>query len=98
MMCEPTCVHISIQISDHFIDLPLENFQTQNTWSITANILWHVLEMNVAFKISYVYDYITKFCRIQTEVVLNYLNSNVAGTGQGKARHRKYNNFRLGGG
>jgi hypothetical protein len=44
------------------------------------------------------YDYITKLCRTQAEVVLNHVNSNVHGTGQGEARHRKYKRLKLGGG
>jgi hypothetical protein len=33
-----------------------------------------VLEMHVAFKIPYVYDYITKLCWTQAEVILNHRN------------------------
>jgi hypothetical protein len=36
-----------------------------------------VRELHVAFKISYVYGYITKFCRTQGEVILNHVNPNV---------------------
>jgi hypothetical protein len=43
-----------------------------------------------AFKIPYVYDYITELCRTQAEVTLNQINSNVHGAGQGDARHRMY--------
>jgi hypothetical protein len=32
---------------------------------------------DVAFKIPYVYDYITKLCRTQEEVILNHLNPNI---------------------
>jgi hypothetical protein len=32
------------------------------------------------------------------EVILNHVNSNVLGTGQGEARHRKYKRLKLGGG
>jgi hypothetical protein len=52
----------------------------------------------VAFRIPYVYDYITKLCRTQTEVLLNHVNPNVRGTGQGEARHRKYKRLKLGSG
>jgi hypothetical protein len=44
----------------------------------------------VALKIPYVYDYITKLCRTQAEVILNLVNSNVRGIAQGEAMHRKY--------
>jgi hypothetical protein len=52
----------------------------------------------VALKIPYVYEYITKLCRTQIEVILNYANPNVSGTGQGTTRHRKYKRLKLGGG
>jgi hypothetical protein len=57
-----------------------------------------VREMHVAFKIPYVYDHITKLCRTQAEVILNHLNPNVLGIGQGEAMHRKYKRLKLGGG
>jgi hypothetical protein len=46
----------------------------------------------------YVYDYITKSCRQQAEVIQNHENENVHYTGQGEARHRKYKRLKLGGG
>jgi hypothetical protein len=45
-----------------------------------------------------VYDYITKLCRRQAEVILNHENPNVRETGQGEPRHRKYKRLKLGGG
>jgi hypothetical protein len=54
--------------------------------------------MHVAFQIPYVYDYITKSCRQQAEVIQNHENENVRHIGQGEARHRKYKRFKLGGG
>jgi hypothetical protein len=57
-----------------------------------------VCEMHVAFKIPYMYDYITKLCRTQAEVILNHVNLNVRVTGQGEAMHRKYKRLELGGG
>jgi hypothetical protein len=50
----------------------------------------------VAFKIPYVYNYITKLCRTQTEVILNHVNPNVHGIGQGETR--KYKGLQLDGG
>jgi hypothetical protein len=41
-----------------------------------------VRELLMAFKITYVYDYITKLCRTQAEVILNNVNPNVHGIGQ----------------
>jgi hypothetical protein len=45
-----------------------------------------VRKFHVAFKIPYVYDYITKLCRTQVEVILNHVNTNARGTGQADAR------------
>jgi hypothetical protein len=52
----------------------------------------------MAFQIPYVYDFITKSCRQQAEVIQNYENENVHYIGQGEARHRKYKRLKLGGG
>jgi hypothetical protein len=57
-----------------------------------------VRDLHLAFQIPYVYDYITKLCRQQTEVILNHDNENVRTNGQGEARHRKYKWFKLGDG
>jgi hypothetical protein len=35
-------------------------------------------------------------CRQHAEVIQNHENEHVRGTGQGKARHRKYNGLKLG--
>jgi hypothetical protein len=52
----------------------------------------------LAFQILFVYDYITKLCRQQAEVIQNLDNENVRTIGQGEARHRKYKRIKLGGG
>jgi hypothetical protein len=39
---------------------------------------------------SEMYDYITKLCRRQAEIILNHENPNVRAIGQGEPRHRKY--------
>jgi hypothetical protein len=36
-----------------------------------------VRDLHLAFKIPYVYDYITKLCRRQAEVIINHENQNV---------------------
>jgi hypothetical protein len=54
--------------------------------------------MHPAFNLPYVYDYITKLCRQQAEVIQNHENEHVRGIGQGEARHREYERFKLGGG
>jgi hypothetical protein len=56
-----------------------------------------VRELHTAFNIPYVYDFITKLCRQQAEVILNHDNKNVRYIGQGEARHRKYKRLKLGG-
>jgi hypothetical protein len=55
-----------------------------------------IRDMHEAFQILYVYDYITKSCRQQAEVIQNHENENVHYTGQGEARHRKYKRLKLG--
>jgi hypothetical protein len=48
-----------------------------------------VLDLHMAFEIPFVYDYITKLCRQQVEVIQNHDNENVRNIGQGEANHRK---------
>jgi hypothetical protein len=57
-----------------------------------------VRDMHKAFQIPYVYDYITKSCRQQAEVIQNHEIKNVRYIGQGEVRHRKYKRLKLGGG
>jgi alpha-D-ribose 1-methylphosphonate 5-triphosphate synthase subunit PhnL len=40
-------------------------------------------ELHVDFKIAYMYEYITKLCKTQAEVILNHVNPNVHGIGKG---------------
>jgi hypothetical protein len=54
-----------------------------------------VHDLQMAFKLPYIYDYITKLCRQQAEVIQN--RENVLNTGQGERRHRKYKRLKLGG-
>jgi hypothetical protein len=54
--------------------------------------------MHMAFHLPYVYDYITKLCRQQAEVILNHGNENVRNIGKGEARHWKYKRLKRGGG
>jgi hypothetical protein len=57
-----------------------------------------VCDMHVALQISYVYDYITKLCRRQAEIIQNHENENVNNIGQGETSHRKHKRLKLGGG
>jgi hypothetical protein len=55
-------------------------------------------DLHLAFQIPFVYDYITKLCRQQAEVIQNHDNENVRTIEEGEARHRKYKRLKLGGG
>jgi hypothetical protein len=39
----------------------------------------------MVFKLSYIYNYITKLCRQQAEVIQNHKNANISNIGQGDA-------------
>jgi hypothetical protein len=54
-----------------------------------------VRELHMAFLLPYIYDYITKFCRQQAEVIQNHENANVRNNGKGEARHRKYKRLKI---
>jgi hypothetical protein len=54
--------------------------------------------MHTEFQIPYVYDFITKICRKQAEVIQNHDNQNVRRIGSGEAKQRKLLRLRLGGG
>jgi hypothetical protein len=57
-----------------------------------------VHDFHVAFRIPYVYDYMTTLCRTQAEVILSHLNTIVPGIGQGDAMHMMYKRLKHGGG
>jgi hypothetical protein len=48
-------------------------------------------------KLPYLYDYITKLCRQQAEVVQNHENEMFAAWAQGEGRQREYKRLKLGG-
>jgi hypothetical protein len=54
-----------------------------------------IRDMHKAVHIPYIYDYRTKSCRQQAEVIKNHETENVHYTGQGKARHRKISGLNL---
>jgi hypothetical protein len=56
-----------------------------------------VLGLHVAFNFPCVYDYVTKLCRQQAEVMQNHENKHtrICNTGQGEARHKKYKQLKL---
>jgi hypothetical protein len=55
-----------------------------------------VRDMHTASRMPFVYDYITKSCRQQAEVIQNHEYENIPYIGQGEARHRKYKRLKLG--
>jgi hypothetical protein len=56
-----------------------------------------VRDLRTAFNLPCVYDFITKLCRRQAEVIQNYEHIDIRSIGQGEARHRKYKRHELGG-
>jgi hypothetical protein len=60
--------------------------------------LYQACELHVTFKSPYMYEYITKLCSIQAEVILKHTNPNVHGIRQREVRYRKYKVLKLGGG
>jgi hypothetical protein len=50
----------------------------------------------MAFQMLRVYDYITRLCRQQTEVIQNLADTDVHNVGRGKAQHKKYKMLKLG--
>jgi hypothetical protein len=57
-----------------------------------------VRDLHLASQIPFVYDYITKLCRQQAEVIQNHDIENVRTIGKCEACHRKYKRLKLGGG
>jgi hypothetical protein len=57
-----------------------------------------VCDLHMAFNLPYLYDYVTKLCKRQAEVIQNHENEHVCSIAQGEARHRKYKRLKLRGG
>jgi hypothetical protein len=47
-----------------------------------------VRELHMAFQVPYIYDYITKLCRQQAEVIQNHENENVHDIGKGETSQK----------
>jgi hypothetical protein len=75
--------------------LKLKRLQNKVLHTI-GNLPRHALvrDMHVAFQIPYVYDYITKLCRKQAEIIHNH--ENVCNIGQGETPHRNHKRLKLG--
>jgi hypothetical protein len=80
---------LKLQLLQNRFSAPLEIFQGAHRFAI------YIWLSN--FRI-YEYDYITKLCMHQAEVIQNHESANVHNTGQGEPRHRKYKRLKLGGG
>jgi hypothetical protein len=78
-----------------FILQCLKNKVLCTTGSLPRRI--SVCDMHVAFQIPYVYDYITKLCRRQAEIIHKHKIENVRNIGQGETPHRKLKRLKLGG-
>jgi hypothetical protein len=57
-----------------------------------------VRNLDVAFRIPYLYHLVTKLCRQPATVTLNNENVNIRNICQSEAQHRKYKRLKLGGG
>jgi hypothetical protein len=77
-----------LQLLQNKIFLTIENFSRPTS----------VRDLHMAFKLPYIYDYITKLCRQQAKVIQNHENANIRNIAQGEARHRKHKRLKLGGG
>jgi hypothetical protein len=60
----------------------LQNKVLRTTGNFPRCTLVH--DMHTAFDLPYVYDYATKLCRQQAEIIQNHENEHVHGTGQGE--------------
>jgi hypothetical protein len=91
---------LPLQKSELAADIHLLKFQSlQNkVLRTTGNFprLTPVRDLHTAFNLPNVHDYITKLCREHAEVLQNHENEYIRSTGQGEARHRKYNKLKLG--
>jgi hypothetical protein len=82
------CYHWKLQRLQNRVLRTIGNFPRRTT----------VRDIHVAFQIPHVYDYITKLCMQQAEIIENHDNENVRNIWQGGARHRKYKRLKFGGG
>jgi hypothetical protein len=82
-----TCPPWEFTADNHFLKLQhLQNKVLRTIGNFPRCTL--VCNMHMAFSVPYVYDYITKSCRQQAQVIPNYENDCVHSTGQGKARQK----------
>jgi hypothetical protein len=60
--------------------------------------LTSIRDMHVAFQVPCLYDYITKLCRRQAEIIHNHENENVRNIEQCETQYSKYKRLKRGGG
>jgi hypothetical protein len=73
-------------VADAYL-LKLQHLQDK-VLRITGNFLRRtpIHELNVAFNIQYVYDFITQLCKQQAKAIQNHVNVTVRNMGQGEAK------------
>jgi hypothetical protein len=72
------------------------NLRFKNSDYVTHNLCVCGGYSAVVFTIPYAYGFITTLCIAHTDVILNGVNPNVRGIGQGEAWHNKYKRLKLG--
>jgi hypothetical protein len=75
--------------------LKLQRLQNKELRTIRNSPCIPLRDLHTAFGLPYVYDYVTKLCRQQAEVIENHKNEHVRSIGQGEARYRKYKRLKL---
>jgi hypothetical protein len=74
----PACEFVA---DSHLLKLqPLQNKALRTTVNLKRSTMTG--DLHVEFKIPYIYDFVTKLCRQQTEIIQNHENINVLNIGQ----------------
>jgi hypothetical protein len=81
-----TCACPTREHADDAQSLKFERLQNRALHAVGCS---PARELHVAFKITYLYEYITQLCRKMAEVILNPVNRNICAIGQGEAKHKK---------
>jgi hypothetical protein len=90
-----TCTAWEFTADTHLMKLPrLQNKVLLTTGKFPRNT--PIRDMHISLQIPYVYDYITKLCRQQAQVIQHHENIHVCNIEQGEVRHRKYKRLKLG--
>jgi hypothetical protein len=90
------CTALEFSADSYLLKLQrLQNNVLRTIGNLPRRTPTHDLQMT--FKIPYLYDFDTKLCRQQAIVILNHENMNVRNIGQGEARHREFKGLKFGG-